>query len=50
MVDLHVFPVLFGIGHFTLADSAGEADQRVSVHVAGVVEGVAVLVFAVITF
>ena len=40
--------VLFGIGYGTLADSAGQAGEGVGVHVPGVVEGVTVLVLAVV--
>ena len=48
-MDLHVLSVLSGAGYFALADSAGEAGQRMSVNVAGVVESVARLVLAVVT-
>ena len=44
-----MFSVLSGAGYFALADSAGEAGQWMSVNVAGVVEGVARLVLAVVT-
>ena len=40
--------VLFGIGYGALADSAGQAGEGVGVHVPGVVEGVTVLVLAVV--
>ena len=40
--------VLFWIGDGTLADSAGQAGEGVGVHVTGIVEGVAVLVLAVV--
>ena len=43
-----MFSVLSGAGYFALADSAGEAGQRMSVNVTGVVEGVARLVLAVV--
>jgi hypothetical protein len=48
MVNFHVLAVLLRIDDFALADPAGEAGERVRVHVARIVQRVARLVLAVL--